>query len=407
MKVNSNTYNVASKGIVMPSVLFIMLLLGTLLAVAFLRLDGELEGVMAQSRSTRCLFIAEAGLERTISILRTTPNWRDGFANELFEDISGNTAGYYTVGFVSETAEPPWTRIFVTSTGMLAAGDFEYSRTIQAEILTANPAEFFAFTTDKAKITNMADIQTGKLYARELEFSISLLSPNDLTISQPTYYLEGPPTEVDPNGVGTSPDIVFTMAPTELDNPVAFPGLDTDYYKQLADPDQGGNGRYYSGDETFDGISLEEGENGVIFVDGDARIQGEIEDPVVVVASGNIYITGDITWTEDGGGNPVGKLGLFAKDDIYIAEEAPADINIRAQLIADGGIFETKGITGAKNTLNFTGSMAIRGGKDKEYGAVDLSVYGIRTYNYDPTLMQFPALPYVTYIAHLDSWKEQ
>lgn len=399
MKANSG---IESRGIAMIAVLFVMLFLGALLSVAFLRLEGEFEGTIGQSASTTNLFVAEAGLERTISILRTNPGWRDGFSSpEPLKDMDDNTIGYYTVVFGSETSEPPWTRVFVTATGMLNPEATTCRRTIQAEILTANPAEFFAFTTDKAKISNMADIQTGKLYARELEFSVCLVSPNDLVIKSPTYYLEGPPTEIDPNGDGTSPDIVFTVTPAKLNNPVAFPSLDVDYYKQLAMD----GGSYYPGNAIFDdGVSLGAGENGVIFAEGDVYIKGEIEDPVAVVAKNNIYITGDITWTEDSDGNPVGKLGLFAKDDIYVAEDAPADLDIRAQLIADGGIFEAKGITGAKNTLKFRGSMAVRGGKGKEYGAVDLSVYGIRTYNYDASVKS--GIPYVTYIVHLDSWKE-
>ena len=395
--------NTGSKGVIMIGVLFVLLFLGILLTITYLRLDSEFAGTIAQSKSTRSLFIAEAGIERAVSILRTNPGWRAGFAGEPLIDAAGAAAGFYTVTFVSEVYNTPWRTLEITSIGRLAAGDPDCQRTIYAKINVANPAEFFAFTTDKTVVSNGATIQNGSLYAREIEFYACPAYLNNLVITQPTYYTTNY-TQKDPNGAGNAPDIDIVTIPTRLDKPVGFPSLDADNYKRLA-KDNGG--RYYPNNKTFDnGIDLEDGENGVIFVEGDIYIKGEIADPVTVVATGNIYITGDITWTENGEGDPVGKLGLFSKKDIYIAESAPENLSVRGLLISEG-IFEALGTKGSKGILDFDGSMVIKGDKGKPYGAVDLSVYGVRNYNYDSSLLQFPALPFVTYIANLDSWKEK
>ncbi|MFC1808421.1 hypothetical protein ACFL0T_08690 [Candidatus Omnitrophota bacterium] len=398
----------SSEGYVLTISLIMVVFFAILFTALFMQVGAEIGGTETEMLTNRTLFIAESGIEHSLSMLRMSPNWREGFTQEPLLNIEKTeTIGFYSVEFDEDVDESPWTRVPATATGVLTTDGESVITKIRADILTANPAEFFIFTTDKCTINNLAQIQNGSIYAKELVFAVNTAFPEDLIIDTPTFYLQGfDYTIEDPNGSGTSPDVVIDEVPSET-GPVAFPSLNLDRYRELADPALGGNGRYFEADAVFDsGIAREPGENGVIFAEGDVYIKGEIQDPITVVAAGDIYITGSITWREEDS-NPVGKLGLFAKDDIFISEEAPDSISIRAQLIADGGQFESLGERGSKlGGLEFIGSMAIRGGKDAEYGAIDLYVYAPRIYRYDPELLNSPSLPYVTYIANLDSWDE-
>ena len=401
MNNKKNISNIEKKGIVLVTALFTMMILGILMVAVSLRMQKESQGTQAQRDTTICLYTAEAGLEACVDMLRTSPAWRTGFLNEPLQDIDGNNIGFYTVTFGPDntTTMPPWVIIPVQAIGQLAAGDTAFQRTINADIITANPAQFFAFIDDKAVISNGANITGGSLYARELEFNINPLF-GDLIISEPTFYIQGYGYTVNDPNPSSSPNVIFNERPRELPYPVAFPGVNAGYYKQIA---QSG-GRYYDGDRTFDdGIALGVDENGVIFVDGNVFIKGDVKAPVAVVATGNIHITGDITWLLDESDNPIGKLGLFATGDIIIPVDAPDDISIRAQIITNG-IFKTEGEKGSKNNFIFDGSMSVQGKTGSL--AVDLTTYGNRRYNYDQALTQAPAIPFTTFVANIHSWQE-
>jgi hypothetical protein len=403
MKTIKNMKNKGHAGIVLATALFAMVMLGILITAVSLRMNLETRGTDAQRDTTISMHIAEAGIEDCLDQLRRNPALLAGpvFVNQPLLDIDGNTAGFYTVNITSRdiASMQPWVIVSISSTGNLVAGDTSFQRTINADIITANPADFFAFVDDRAVISNGAVITNGSLYAREIEFNINPLF-GDLIINQPTFFVAGYGYNVnDPDPVNP-PNVIFNQLPQAMQSPVAFPAINEAYYQVLAA--QGG--RALSGNQTFNGLALGGGENGIIYVDGDVYIQGIVNDPIAVVATGNIHITGDITWQLDANGDPVGKLGLFAKGDVIIEDTAPPNINIRAQIITEG-VFKTEGFRSSKDNLRFDGSMAVKGAAGQT--AVDLTVYAQRQYNYDQSLVVAPLIPASPNVANIISWQEQ
>ena len=313
-----------SGGIVLASLLVIMAFLTILMSAVFSMLASEEQTTAAHSRSTICFFAADAGIDRTISILRASPNWNSGFTEEPLKDTDDNIIGYYTVTVDKRVDEAPWVRVTVTSTGMLPSKEARYRRSIEAQILVANPAQFFAFTPDKFFISDGADIKSN-VFAYELELSLNPALGKGITIGSSSqeanaYYVDKI-TENDYNGAA-APNIVI-YGDKIKSGPVAFPAIDVDYYRDISKS----GGSYHSAGVTFsDGIDdedLGEDGNGLIFAEKEVYIEGEISVPVTIVSAADIYITGNITWAEDADGNPTGKLGLFAKNDIYIHKDAP------------------------------------------------------------------------------------
>ena len=394
------------KGIIMVSVLLMTALLGTIISSALIITELELSTSAANTKSSRCLYIAEAGIEEAVKCLREYQGWNpatatptDDFVDKPLEDASGNIIGYYTVtrGTLTDSS-PPWVIVPVTSVGRLKAGCNQYSRTINAQVLTADPGNFFAYTPSAFKIPGGTTITDGIIFGDELEFTIDPANPsssiNVTGDGSKVYYTRNCIPLVQPFRKG------INIPVPEYHDPVTFPAINTQRYRDLADPNGDGSGQgYHSGDASFNGtLSLNQSTNGVIFVEGDALIDGdlEVENPIIIVAGGDISIKGDITWLENG------KLGLFAKNNVYIHKDAPSDeLTIYAQVLAEGGYFNAIGIPLYKGTLNFTGSMILRGG-DSANGAADLAVYKDRNYTYQ----DITGLPYTTYIANISSWED-
>lgn len=93
------------------------------------------EGRVAQAQhaQVQALYLAEAGIDRTIVTLRDDNTWTTGFSEEPYGDW-----GHYSV-----TVEPSGTQWTLTSVGTVTAGGQSQSRTIEAVIQQALPANFY------------------------------------------------------------------------------------------------------------------------------------------------------------------------------------------------------------------------------------------------------------------------
>jgi len=145
-------------------------------------------------------------------------------------------------------------------------------------------------------------------------------------------------------------------------------------------------------------------------VEGDIRVSGRYEHSVLLVATGNIYITGDVRAKEgDVTQTPV-QLGLFAKRDVIIPENVETqqgNLTVEAFIMADGegqstGILKAEGTPFSQGTFNFAGAISVRG---EERTAVNLNVFSQRVYSYNPQLTA-GLLPFGSFIANIIQWKE-
>lgn len=390
------------KGVALISVIFVMVFLGILLVIALVRAEGELRATIAQRQTTIALNAADAGLERAISKFRTDIHWNAGYgvpADEVdpepLTDTSGNIIGYYRVE-VGEADQGAWVTTPVTVTGFDAS--MEYKKIIKADIIIHDLARFFAFTIGDLTISSGANID-GSLFANRIKF----LMPDDPAAPGIIINPQESVLYVDTIEGDSHPKVIIPKP--EQSEPLPFPSLDIDYYKALARA----NGQYSSSNLYLTAGTISEdgnyGNNGVKFARRDVYIKGNVVDPVTVVAGRHIYITGNITYGDDGDENNPGKLGLFARGNIYIHSSAPDYLDIRGLLISDSstGVFKTLAGSATKDTLNFTGTIAIRGIANN---SIHLVAYYNRNYHYDKELREPPPLPYVTYVVTLENRTE-
>lgn len=108
-----------------------------LLAVFALIVAGsaftEARIAQAQHAQAQALYLAEAGIDRSIAALRDDPRWTAGFSQEPYGDW-----GHYSVA-----VEPSGTQWTLTSVGAVTAGGQSQQRTVTAVLQRALPANFY------------------------------------------------------------------------------------------------------------------------------------------------------------------------------------------------------------------------------------------------------------------------
>jgi len=190
----------------------------------------------------------------------------------------------------------------------------------------------------------------------------------------------------DPDG-----DVIFLNGhspPVAPVVPITFTGLDLNRYAGLP-------GTFLPGGSIVDLT----GKEGLIYVDGDAHVQGWIDHHVHIVAKGNIYIEGDIKTRASGA-----QLGLSAANDVIIAAGAPPILQIDAFVLADGGVFRADLGENPKTNLEFNGAISVRG-RENASSAISLNAYGARELNYNAGLLDMQ-IPYMTYFVNVVEWQE-
>lgn len=112
-------------GIILVACLIVLLMLSLIGIASIITSNTEMDIANNESISTAALYLADAGLERSISILSDSVNWRSGFNDEQLGD------GTYSVSLTDSTTSPfLGDKIIVRSTGKVG----EAIRTIEAFI---------------------------------------------------------------------------------------------------------------------------------------------------------------------------------------------------------------------------------------------------------------------------------
>ncbi len=100
-----------------------------------------------------------------------------------------------------------------------------------------------------------------------------------------------------------------------------------------------------------------------------------VNGQVTVASQSNVYIGGNISYAA----GTYSVLGLVATSNMIISQFAPQNLNWRAATLAQSGQWITDTSSTTHTSMTFTGSIATANGG---YA----SMFGTRTYNYDPVL---------------------
>jgi len=122
-----------------------------------------------------------------------------------------------------------------------------------------------------------------------------------------------------------------------------------------------------------------------------------VDGQVTVASQSNLYIGGDISYAS--GTSSV--LGLIASDNLIISQYAPQTLTWRAATLAQSGEWMTDTSSTTHSSMTFTGSIATdQGGY--------ASMFGTRTYNYDPVLQTLrpPLFPTIENSWAIQYWHE-
>ncbi len=409
----------SESGFILISAVFVALFLTLLLGAAFMRSQMQIREAAMRRYAQEAFYAAESGVDRALFELRQNPNWTPGaggFAavvDEPLETIPGDattTIGFYSInvgngGFLAPLGDTRWVRSIGRDI------DNNLTRVILARVLIDDPSRFIMSTPGVLRFKSGSQLDADVL-GNELFFDVNTTLPaaqRAIDVNGDVLYINN----VNPSDPMADPDINISGNVTQYPS-ITFPGVDLSRYSSLATSNSPLNGYYSASDLTVDLENLSTLNNDplfdplIIYADGDIRITGEFSDSVVVVASGNIYIEGDIEPDPAHGLAQPPQIGLFAKQDVIIEDgvvPAGGDLNLEAFVIADGGgssngEFNAESTVGLGN-FNFTGSISVRGEGGGTTG-IDLSIFATRSYTHNPNL----SVPFSPYIANIISWQE-
>lgn len=408
------------RGFVLIGSIFLVLFLGIFLSISLLRSHIQLQAMDIRRASFYAFYAAESGIDISIAELRRSPEWSSGFVDQQLIWESGGQnepIGWFNVRLAPGAILGSVPTVWLESIGQ----DFDkrVSRTIVVRTTVENPANFFTSTIGDLVLGSGAAIGTptdpAKLLARDVIFETDAALPDGdpskvIAINGDVEYIRSLSGQTDPN--------VLINGNLIKRDPITFAGVDLERYQALADPAQGGSGRYITAGEVpaggfvippatgnIDWANLGTN-NGLIFVDGDVRITGTVTQSVHIVASGNIYIDGDIQCVDGNGDGIQEQIGLSASGDVIIPPSAPYNLNVDAMVLADGGVFIAESGGAPKGTLNFEGVISVRG-KSSERSGINLNVYTSRNYTYDSYLNNSAQIPFLSAIVNIVNWKEE
>jgi hypothetical protein len=417
-----------NRGIALAGSVLIMLVFGILLGALAIRSEMLLTQTNTRMDSHQAFYAAETGLDRIISELRRNPSWRttdlvygpdDDATNERIALMEGgDIIGYYSLDLMTGGPAMPGInnagqQFWVRSTGFDAISQSgetrENRRSIVAALVVTNPARFGVSTLGDLNIDSGATIDFDIL-ARDITFNVDTSLPGpeqQINVNAEINYLrsvsgEGQPqVNVDPADINAYPS-------------VTFPGVDLAKFEDLAtntsDPSSvlviDGDATVNLNDPTgFGGPTPE-----LILVRGDATVSGEYNDSMIVVATGNINIGGDVTAFDTGDPSTDPQIGLLASGDIIIPESTN-NLDLEGFLMADGQASGSKGVVEAqglnKGDLNFYGSISARGnGISGDESAINLSGFNNRNYVFNQELVNNQSIPFLPFIANVAIWGE-
>jgi len=410
-------------GFTLLASVFLVLFIGIMVGICLFRSQLQLSEVMQRRELSQAFYAADAGMQNTIASLKQDigfPGWStpQTLTNSLENPTNANV-GYYEVlkpeqgapylgvlptlwvrslgqnAITSNQAwnPPPYATSASSNSSSTIFGSIPQTEALQALMIVQNPAAYFMFTLTNIDISSGAVIG-GNIFGNDVIFNIDTTLPvseRGITINGNVTYLGYVSGNVPP----------VTINGTVTESPaVNYPSVDTNFYFQnTCDNGQtyssppipscanGKNiGLYVPSDYTVSSGNLSPSslgsENGVLFAAGNVDIGTvNVTQPVLIVAGGDIHITGNIMATG------VNQIGLFAKGNVDIDASAPDDLTIQNTYVnADGGLFQDLSPgRSPTSTLNFSGAISARG-EPTESGSILVSTFNTRNYTYDINL---------------------
>lgn len=400
-----------------------MMFLGIFFSISLYRSHLQLRSIDSKRASLYAFYAAEAGIDNAVFELRSDLNWplvppdptgrRIGFTNQPLIWQEGTpqqqTVGIYSVSVTPGAVFNNIPTVWVESTGQNLEGPPTVTRRIRARVAVQNPANFFTSTVGGLVFASGAVVGTpanpANILARDIRFNVNSAIPvgdphRRITVNGDVEYIRNLSGYPDPDG-----DVIIN-GEVRKRAPITFVGVDLIRFRTLA---QNG-GRYVSANDpptdfvisgNIDWGNLATG-NGIVFVEGNVRIQGNVAQSIHIIAAGNIYIDGDIACVPASGIQP--QIGLSAAGDVVIPASGPNNMNIDAMVIADGGLFEAEYAGLPKGQLNFEGVIAVRGGATDT--GVSLNVFNARNLVYDAALNNSPTIPFMSSLVNIIQWQD-
>lgn len=402
--INGNRRRLNSGGFTLLGSVIVTLFLGIMIGAAFMGMNMQLQESDQRVDSHDAFYSAESGIEDAVYRLRQSISWRPN--PSLTGTILRNPAdpasvmGRYTVRVAAPSQQDQqafdlaFPYVLVRSDGLDAKG--QTPRSILARVVLISPTNFLAFTLGTLVVRSGA-VYDNDIFARDVDFvidnSLPAGSARNIKVKGAVNYLRSVSGD-------TAPEVTITKG-VKASPAVTFTGVDLNRYRSLTTPGANQHSSNYTVAGGVINRNNQNAANGVVFVDGDLHLSGNYQEDMVFVASGNIYIDGSLKASSSGSTKP--QLGLFSAGDVIIPANAPNNMNVEAFIIADGGVFKAERGATSKDSLNFTGSISVRG-REGSLG-IDLNTYASRSYSYNPNFTA-STIPFLPSIADVVSWSE-
>lgn len=310
------------KGIALLTVLIFIFLMVTFVVALLAMTSNDIKLSAMQRDSTKALYQADGGIEKSIWYLNSSP---DNPAGMDFEGPlhGGTTTEYYDVvvqGAVPGPPEDPEEINTLISTGTIEGGGrYNQDRVVEVK-LKKGIMPVPGLTYDKAIFTD-DDMD----FSGGVSISGNIHANGDLGVSGEAFSLDGEATAYGTNDYGTG------GVPEE-----EFPHIDWPYFKDLAVREVNG-GSYYPAESGIPGDTTvifndDKYLTGIHYIDGNVIIKADLilENATIaaygtieILGNGTIYLVNDLT------DHP---LSLIAKGDI-----------INGGSIHGAGIIQTEG----------------------------------------------------------------
>lgn len=383
------------RGVILAWCVFLVIIMASFIAAGFMaslnqiRLRERLEAEMYAN------YALESGVNRVLFELSRDANWGGNTPNTLvvnnFPVYTQNNAillGDYSITFLNQTSTGLWNTRTYRIDAISQHGLIQVRKATQIEVNVVAPSKFSFFVLSSLNIGTGVNIETndGNILAKDIKF---------LNTGGGTIYINGTVNYLGSTYNYDPSFVTITGGVPQKTQPVTFSGVDIEYYKSLA---QNG-GLYIKGNQNIDSSDIKKDNvlgnstsNGVVFVDGNLDIKGQIKETIIFVSNGTISFSGNVECHEGA------QVGFFAKGNVTIPTSAPQDIKIDG-LIISNGVFKAEGDKGSKNKLEFTGGIVVKGTESGT--AIDLNVYKERSYTYDANFQANPQIPYLLNVVSL------
>jgi hypothetical protein len=429
------------QGFVILSVMVIAVFLSILLGASMMRSNMHLQETQSRIRVQEAFYAADSGIDRAVFELRRDPRWGlngedmcddDGVADTVkcsasVRNEEGQHRGYYDVFLADAWSWNSWPETrWIRSEGWDA--ERKIRRVILARVIVQNPSRFMISTLGDLHVVSGAVI-TADMFSRDVYFDINPNFPDEMrkvTIDggQVMYLREAINAGHD--------DIIGHESIVQSETSITFAGVDTMRYRALVEEliDQGQGRGCSPGIANPLILNISDLSNvtdckkaEVIFYDGDIQIHGEYDSSRLIVATGNIYIMGNLEPTPD---SPTDlskrpQIALLAAKDVIIPSAVVQEtdgtpgqlLTIESFIMADGqgdakGTFiAEKPKDKVTSSLNFTGSIAVRGRDMPGVSAVNLDVFRNRNYVHNVVNVGNTGnISFLPFIVNIISWKE-